>query len=322
MTTEAGLRAQCRRYAGFVVGSSVFDRLRRSMRRASNASRSDRAAAGAIVVGVDGSVKSLAAARWAADEAAGRGLTLRLVYAVDPADGAAAFPTALSRTARQAQTVLDDAAQMVEAALGGVPIETCIVDKAPSQALVDAGDPATMICVGASSVPAPPHPGHHASVITEIVLAANCPVTIVKAASVAKGWVVAEINNEPSAEDVLRTAIEEALMRELPLRLVTGSQGQGDISRLELHERIEHSLRHWRIHHPELDALNVSSEWTLEQYLQRHAGDIALFVAPPRQLHDIGTILHATAARALATLDCPVTLCVNSADVGTPNSIR
>lgn len=321
MTTPAGLREQCRRHAEFVVGSSLCDRLNRSILRALGTPRSG-STAGAIVVGIDGSAKALAAARWAAEEAAGRGLPLRLVCAVDPVDGVAALPTPRSQILRQAQTMLDDAAKQMKAAHRRLPIETCVIQRPPTEALVRASGTAEMICVGAS-VSAPPHPGHHASVVTEIVIAANCPVTIVKREPGAKCTVVAEISNEPSAEDVLRTAVEEAVLRQLSLRLVTGSQGQGDISRVELHDRIEHSLSRWRLRHPELDALNVSVEWNLEQYLQRFADDIALFVAPPRQVHDIGTILHSTAVHALAVLDCPVTLCVaSSTTAGTPKLVH
>lgn len=309
MSSQKGFRAQCRRYAGFVVGSSVFNRLRRSIQRGQGTVRSGSTGAKAIVVGIDGSTKSLAAVRWAAAEAAGRGLPLRLVCAVDPADGAAALPTPRPQILRQAQAMLDDATKQGQAGNGHLSIETCIVERPPTEALVRAAGPATMICVGASAC-APPHPGHHASVVTEIVVAADCPVTIVRTGSGVRRSVVAEINNEPSGEDVLRMAVQEAVLRQLSLRLVTGSHGQGELTRMELHERIERSLGRWRLRHPELDALNVSIEWSLEQYLQRYADEIALFVAPPRQVHAIGTILHPSAALALAALDCPVTLCV------------
>jgi len=268
----------------------------------------------AVVVGVDGSAESLVAVRWAAQEADIRGLPLRLVYAIDPADAAAALPSDPERAHRVAQKALDLASAQAKKACQGSAVQIVIVDGSPAQALVRDGGPAAMICVGASG-PAPAHPGHHASVVTEIIVAADCPITVLRTEPVPHGWVVAEVNSEPGATDVLRIALEEATLRQLPLRILTGphsAYGTAPASQIELRERVERSVDRWRARYPSLDAITVAPSWGLGQYLERYAGNIALFVAPPRQIHDIGTILHPTAVEALAVLQCPVTLCVGS----------
>lgn len=263
----------------------------------------------AVVAGLDGSARSLAAARWAAAEASGRALPLRLVCAIDPADSGVA-PASRDELHRGASAMVETVRVQLHEAHPDVEIVSSVIFGTPAQALVQTVGPVEMICVGAS-VPAPPHPGHHASTVTEIILDSDCPVVVVTTDPPARGWVVTELNSEPSADDMLRLAVEEALLRQVPLRLLIGSHTPAGLPgdhRADLCDRMERSLDRWREVHPELDALVVSTDWSLEQYLRRYQKKIALFVAPPRQVHDIGTILHSTAETALRLLDCPVTL--------------
>lgn len=103
----------------------------------------------AITAGVDGSPESLAAAAWAAREAALRGLPLRLVHAWlwQPLD----VPVEQEREAeaRRARKVLDEAEAEVRRLHPDVPVTSHLVADTPVPALVEAGGSAEMLVVGA-----------------------------------------------------------------------------------------------------------------------------------------------------------------------------
>ncbi|AQA05136.1 hypothetical protein BVC93_25095 [Mycobacterium sp. MS1601] len=259
-----------------------------------------------MVVGVDGSAGSMAAVRWAAGEAAGLRLPLRLVYAIDPDDATTALPTGTARLRSSAQSTLEQAENEAQRVAPQLDVECLMVNGRPAVTLAGLGRPA-MICVGASA-PAVPHPGHHANVVTELILAADCPVVVFQDEPPGCGWVVAEVGADPDADNILRFAVGESLRRGFPLKVVAGPYREGELTSVELRRRIERSLSRWQTAHPELDALVVTETWELEQYLKWFAPTIALFIAPRLQVHQIGTVLHPTAARALAVLDCPVVI--------------
>lgn len=102
---------------------------------------------GAVVVGADGSPESLAAARWAGDQARERGVELRVVgawhgpYAADwpmPAD-----------VARYAEEAAADAVKQAMAAVGdGVDARGLVIAGSPSQALLAEAADADLVVVG------------------------------------------------------------------------------------------------------------------------------------------------------------------------------
>jgi hypothetical protein len=165
----------------------------------------------------------------------------------------------------------------------------------------------------------PPHPGHRASIATELLIAARCPVTIIRSEAPVHGKVVAEINGECSAAEVLHAAVAEAVLRNLPLRLVSGeADAASSLNRDELFARLGQDVNRYRARFHDLDIVAVSLSWGLRDYLLRYVGTIALFVAAPPQLHHIGTVLHPSASTALEIVDCPVMICGSEPDqVGT-----
>lgn len=144
-------------------------------------------------------------------------------------------------------------------------------------------------------------------------MAADCPVTLFRRDPVESGWVVAEVGAEPHADDIIRTAVAESVLRDLSLRLLLDTPRDTDqvgISRADLRSRVEIVLDRWRRVHAGLDCRVVPEIWSRDDFLMHHKTRIALFIAPPCHDHDIGTILHPAADAALDILDGPVMLYV------------
>lgn len=147
-----------------------------------------------IVVGVDGSAPSLAAVRWAADEARLRGARLVAVHAwnfIPPAPLAepglmpipsADLPGQLDAQRNAAEVELE--AAIAGAALGDLPfgIEQKLTENAPGEALEEEARTAKLLVVGSHG-----RSGLKAallgSVSRHVASHAACPVVIVKAES-------------------------------------------------------------------------------------------------------------------------------------------
>lgn len=117
-----------------------------------------------VVVGVDGSVASLGAVRWGADEAARHGRTLRIVHAMSwegPADG---------------QGVVLDAAADARGWQPGIAVETVTVGGLPGRVMQEQSRAASLVAIGGR-----PHDGGllNSSVGTHLAAFAHCPVLVV-----------------------------------------------------------------------------------------------------------------------------------------------
>lgn len=117
-----------------------------------------------VVVGVDGSVASLGAVRWAADEAARHDRTLRIVHALSwegPADG---------------QGVVLDAAADARGWQPGIAVETVTVGGPAARVLQEQSRAASLVVIGGR-----PHDGGllNSSVGTHLAAFAHCPVLVV-----------------------------------------------------------------------------------------------------------------------------------------------
>ncbi|MFJ3160969.1 universal stress protein [Streptomyces kanasensis] len=102
----------------------------------------------AVVVGVDGSPESLAAAEWAAREAALRGLPLRLVQAWlrQPVDGAPERDGAAEEL--RARRLLDEVAAEARTRHPGLEVTSALLPAPPVPALLTAGNAAEMLVIG------------------------------------------------------------------------------------------------------------------------------------------------------------------------------
>ncbi len=182
----------------------------------------------AITAGVDGSPESLAAASWAAREAALRGLPLRLVHAWlwQPLD----VPLVQDREAeaRRAQAVLDEAEAEVRRLHPDVLVTTGILSDTPVPALLEAAEQAEMLVLGSR--------GHGAvlgfllgSYGQQVIAASKRPVVSVRArreeepgpaGAEAGEIVVGQQGGREESEAVLGFAFEEAAARGVGVRAV------------------------------------------------------------------------------------------------------
>jgi nucleotide-binding universal stress UspA family protein len=179
-----------------------------------------------IVVAADGSASSLTAVRWAAREAARRGVPLRIVlaYEWDRASARAGGEVQLRR-ARDAAAEADAARATTQAraTTPGIDVrwETVIGPAAPS--LLTAARNAELLVVG--------HPGHGrlgslltGSVAQAVASHAPCPVVVVRGrAEAATGPVVVGVDGSTSSLEALGLAFEEAAARVTELVAVLAS---------------------------------------------------------------------------------------------------
>jgi nucleotide-binding universal stress UspA family protein len=136
-----------------------------------------------VVVGVDGSAASDTAIRWAAHEAAMRGLPIKLINVVPPtllSSAMAPNDTITQGQLDQACQIIDQARRVVDEAPGEKPqdIHTEMRYASAVSTLVDASRDAQMIVVGRSGLCAS---GRHilGSVTSGLLHHAHCPVAVV-----------------------------------------------------------------------------------------------------------------------------------------------
>jgi nucleotide-binding universal stress UspA family protein len=138
--------------------------------------------AGRIVVGVDGSESSKDALRWAKTQADLTGSELVAVSAWSYP--AAAYPTLAGYVPMGDSLDLEKETRialetMVKDTLGDVPISLLVIEGHPANAILDAGQDATLIVVGSRG-----HGGFVGSVVgsvsQNVMSHAACPVVVVR----------------------------------------------------------------------------------------------------------------------------------------------
>lgn len=135
-----------------------------------------------VVVGIDGSESSQVALSWAADEAALRGLPLRVIHAwqvpLPPvAMGPAVMHPGEEQLEQAAQSILDRAVDDLEKSHPRAEITSDLVSGPPATVMIEASEDATMLVVGK---------GHLEGIAAfflgstsmQVVTHAECPVAI------------------------------------------------------------------------------------------------------------------------------------------------
>ncbi|MGW6686858.1 universal stress protein [Streptomyces sp. NPDC054961] len=282
----------------------------------------------AIVVGVDGSPQSRAAADWAAREAVRRDLPLNVVHAWLWAPLAGPIVQDRDTEAGRADDILKEVGGELSHRYPGLDLTAEVLSDVPVPALLHAAKDTEMLVIGTR--------GHGAlvgfllgSYGQQVIAAAECPVVSVRSAHgrpVAvpeEGEVVVGQQGgvEESAE-VLRVAFEAAAVRKVPLRAVRawslppvygsspGSMWIADqFGGLEPYEKaaLEQALEPWRLKYPEVEVITHVEQGSGGHVLLTAASDAQLLVVGRRVRESavgahIGSVAHAVLHHSV----CPV----------------
>jgi nucleotide-binding universal stress UspA family protein len=254
------------------------------------------AAGKSIVVGIDGSRASVAAAQWAADKANGQDIVLRLLYIIDRRRGFT--PNVIKAQTSVAEAALQDALAAVDSAhnQAGAQLEIQLetIDGDPGTVLTDASWSAALLCVG--SPKAAPH-GPSDSLAASMASSAHCSVAIVPAtqysAQPRAGWVATLLNSSTADYDVLQQAMEEARLRKLSLHVVrTAAEGS------QLHPALEESLVNWTQRYPGIDTRVVHADQFVG-YVTAHEASIQSVVLGAEHHDEVAQLVELTRSRAL-----------------------
>ncbi|MFD0273644.1 universal stress protein [Kitasatospora sp. NPDC127111] len=201
-----------------------------------------------VCAAVDGSGESLAAARWAADEAARSGAPLCLVHAWPwPQHTAPGLP-GVSEVRGRAVTLLADAAAGLRASHPDLDIRTVLVDRRAPRGITAGAEGAALLVVG-SAGPHGPAGLPLGSVGLSVARHASCPVVLVRAGATGArtpGEVVVGVDADDLAEPVLDFALGAARTRHAPLRVVHAWTPPGRWWELPDVERAEFAVRELR----------------------------------------------------------------------------
>jgi nucleotide-binding universal stress UspA family protein len=196
-----------------------------------------------IVVGVDGSEPSLRAVDWAADEAAVRGLPLRLVYASlwERYEGSS-LAEDVGKPSEQvrAEDIVATAARRARRRQPDVKVSTDVLSEEPEYVLVRESRSASALVTGTRG-----RSGLAEALLGSVSLTvaghAQCPVIVVRgnhdnqARTGTHGRVVLGVGERPAGSAAVRFAFEEARRRGVPVDVVRAW-------RCPAHESTDHPL--------------------------------------------------------------------------------
>ncbi|MGW7407595.1 universal stress protein [Streptomyces sp. NPDC054833] len=290
-----------------------------------------------VVVGVDGSAESLAAAEWAAREAARRERPLRLIHAWNPPPSAMEDGTAAAGRRYLAQRTLRQAEEGVRAACPEVRLHDELVEGPAVEVLREAAEGAELLVLGSRGLSG--FTGFLVgSVALGVVARATRPVVLVRAgeetadehlpapdgsASTTTGYrdVVLGIDLSEPCDEVIEFAFEAARLRRARLRAVHAWQppgplglGEGDIGLIDDPRRAEEwlgflkaVLQVWRDKYPEVEVLETVVEDKPANALLRAAtGASLLVVGHHLTQRRIGPRTGPTTHSAIHHIYCPV----------------
>ena len=214
-----------------------------------------------IIVGTDGSQESLRAAEWAAREAALRGAPLRIVAipVLPPrmTPNPATPDTVAGLIEHSTSRALAAAAQQAAALEPDLAIETQLLEGAPADVLVAAGQDASMLVLGSRGAG-----GFSALILGSVsrYVATHAPVPVV----VAREEITAEhreivvgVRDPAHAAAALGFAFEEAALRKARLLAVHAWSwsvpGHTEVA-AEENTRLESAMNAWREKFPDVEA--------------------------------------------------------------------
>jgi len=286
-----------------------------------------------VVVGLDGSRESLAAADWAAREALRRGLPLRLVHAFEGLGPEESDLPELAAPRHWARRILRGAMDRLDERYPQVCLSTEQVARPAADALVAAGDAAELLVLGSRAFSG--FGGFMAgSVALQTVARAERPVVLVRAGQTPEGEHTADEEGRPSAhtplravvvgvdpvqpaEELLAFAFESAALRAAPLRVVcawrppfvrgTAEATAREAAGAATEKALAMVLGPWRKKFPAVEVTALVEEGHPAQRLLHAAQDAGLLavgrrIRPARLGTHTGPVAHAV----MHHVRCPV----------------
>jgi nucleotide-binding universal stress UspA family protein len=280
-----------------------------------------------IVVGADGSEPSLLAIGWAADEAARRGASLHVVYAVAPwlfdAPDDPGAAQVRERMLRDGQGIVDAAVARARERAPGLEVTGEQTGGQAAEVLVERARDALMLVAGSRGA------GGLAglvlgSVAMQVATYAPCPVVVVRAAEPSgHGEVVVGVDGSPAGAGAVGFAFEEASVRGVRLRALLAwlhpvSAGPGDMVPLVYDREIlaagerrllAESLAGWRAKYPDVEVVAEAVRGRAARVLAEASVHAGLLVVGSRGRGGfagllLGSVGHAMLLRA----HCPVAI--------------
>lgn len=291
---------------------------------------------GTIIVGLDGSLESRAAADWAVREAALRGSVVNLVHVWQPVSARMAQAPLLGAETHQhwAERIPRETAEGLRLRHPGVEVGTVQLTGSRADALVEAARDGELLVLGSRALSG--LGGFLVGSIGQSVVArTETPVVLVRAgeqavdehvkdsggippAATAFRPVVLGLDADSPDETVLDFAFEEARCRKAPLTVVhswnlspyavytmsAGFEMHEDFARAEATALTE-ALRPWRQKYPDVEVAEVSRPGNAANLLVNSSRDASLVVVGRRRRRNplgvhIGSVAHAVMHHAAA----------------------
>lgn len=256
-----------------------------------------------VLVGVDASMPSYAATRWAAKEAQRRGATLRLVHACVFEDTPPRKHEEL--LLEHVHRLLRRTAEVAREQAPGVRVETAVrLGLAVDVLLAEAAD-AALVALGSHGLG-----GLRGALIGSVALRvaaeAPCPVVVVPGHPADRtGPVVAGVDPSESSEHALRFAFEQAHAMRAPVLVVHAWHGGDGVAE---QQALDTRVATWRAKFPDLEVFTqVVPDRVPARALQHAAPDARLVVVGTRGRGPVaGGVLGSTGNTLLAHATCPV----------------
>ncbi|MUL67844.1 hypothetical protein BOO86_25455 [Mycobacterium sp. CBMA 234] len=270
----------------------------------------------AVIVGIDGSQRSVDAALWGVDEAVSRDLPLRLLYVVEPRGHGATDSQQEAQDLACADASVRQAVLAVESTAKAVKVEWEVLQGHPARTLQHASRSADLLCIGSLGIA---HATGHRidSIAATLAASALCPVAVVRGNnqhySTQPPHVVVEIDESEDNVHVLDAGIVEARLRGATLTVLTKRQTnpagvretlQGETATARWDKRLS---RH-RLNNLDIKFNPVAICGSTMKYVEHHTNSIQLLVIGRHRRRGTSEILGASRT-VPRQVNCTVLIC-------------
>jgi nucleotide-binding universal stress UspA family protein len=152
------------------------------------------------------------------------------------------------------------------------------------------------------------------STVAALALSAHCPVAVIRShehrAEPHGRWIVVDAHGVGDVGVVLGTGVEEALLRNLPLRAITCRQsgfnedGVAEDCDRRIRTNLDRQLDRWTRRYPELQVESVAVRGGLVAYLAENGRSVQLLVVGARAHEHLKQLVGPKGNAVLHNADC------------------